>query len=599
MSGASEWAGSPPARGSGFGDFMTDTAIASAREGSRTARTAPATRLALAILMVIGVNAPVAVAEGPLWTQKPAMAAVNLLVSLGLVGMGRVLVGQPGQQGTGVALILSGFAFTLGWADIWPSGPLPWFTYVLADAGVVLAAWALLRYPDPRLRRPGRLYLSVLAAWVIGGPAALTILGRPGWLGSPAMAWWPPTLADRALLNQANWVFTTGAAVLAAGFLVLITRRAVIGSPQDRAVRLPVVAAGFVAAVAAAVTTVVTTARGASYTVFIINGMAELGIPVAFLVAFGQQRQRQLTRLVTDAGAHGNTVDRLIRAVQATLQDPTVTILRYCAADKAYHTVGGQPVTLADLPADVTAEPVTSADGRPLAVVTRRRRPGTSGPFLRPAATLAALVLEKLQLAEEKTELSRRVLTAEYDTRERIAKDIHDGVQLDLQALMQKLALIRVVGEDLRSPLAEAVELAGRAVAGLHDFVHDVYPVTLKGSGLKATVVEMVSQLDLLIRVSVLNERLPEDVERAFWFVIREAVTNVVKHADATTVDIIVQRSGDWAQLRIRDDGRGGADLSGTGIGNMRDRIATLGGTLSIDSPVTLGTRIEGEISCA
>ena len=85
--------------------------------------------------------------------------------------------------------------------------------------------------------------------------------------------------------------------------------------------------------------------------------------------------------------------------------------------------------------------------------------------------------------------------------------------------------------------------------------------------------------------------------EEAAYFMIREALTNAVKHAGASRIDVIVERSGDVATVRIRDNGAGGADpRRGTGLTGLRDRVQALGGTIDVQSPPGAGTRVQAEL---
>ncbi len=132
-------------------------------------------RNGVVVAVVIAAIAVGVVAEGSSWVGHPLLTTVNLLVSAGLIGIGSWLVAQPGQRGTGWALVLSGVARPLGLVDAWPSGPWPLYSVVFGYLDNVFAAWALLRYPEPRLSRPVRWYLGVLAGWLIGLPAVLAL----------------------------------------------------------------------------------------------------------------------------------------------------------------------------------------------------------------------------------------------------------------------------------------------------------------------------------------------------------------------------------------------------------------------------------------
>jgi hypothetical protein len=186
---------------------VTDT-VAS----GRPVRTLLVSRKAGVVAAVLAAIAVGAVAEGSLWAHHPLLTTVNLLASAGLVGIGSWLVTQPGQRGTGWALRLSGVARPLGLVDAWPSGPWPLYSVVFGYLDNVFAAWALLRYPEPRLSRPARWYLGVLAGWLIGLPAILAMVARPGWLVPRvnASTWWPPSAADPRVFADVTNVFLVG-----------------------------------------------------------------------------------------------------------------------------------------------------------------------------------------------------------------------------------------------------------------------------------------------------------------------------------------------------------------------------------------------------
>ena len=96
------------------------------------------------------------------------------------------------------------------------------------------------------------------------------------------------------------------------------------------------------------------------------------------------------------------------------------------------------------------------------------------------------------------------------------------------------------------------------------------------------------------------SERLPPPVEAAAYYVVSEAVTNIVKYAGATTIDVTVETGDDGVTVTVADDGCGGADPeAGTGLRGLRDRVAALDGTLHVDSPTDHGTRIVAEIPLA
>ena len=119
----------------------------------------------------------------------------------------------------------------------------------------------------------------------------------------------------------------------------------------------------------------------------------------------------------------------------------------------------------------------------------------------------------------------------------------------------------------------------------------------LTDRGLAAAVETLVVRTPVAVAVEMPSERLPAPIEAAAYYVISEAVTNIVKYAGATTIDGRGGERRGEVIVTVSDDGCGGADPSaGTGLRGLRDRVAALDGTLSVDSPADRGTRIMAEI---
>src|SRR5580704_13506295 len=95
-------------------------------------------------------------AEGDLWIQHPLTSVVNLLIDVGLIGAGALMSADAEQRVTGWILIASGVTHPLGWADEWPWGPWPLYSAVFGYLWLTLAAWASLRFPQPRMTKHGR-----------------------------------------------------------------------------------------------------------------------------------------------------------------------------------------------------------------------------------------------------------------------------------------------------------------------------------------------------------------------------------------------------------------------------------------------------------
>ena len=198
-----------------------------------------------------------------------------------------------------------------------------------------------------------------------------------------------------------------------------------------------------------------------------------------------------------------------------------------------------------------------------------------------------------------------RIVTAGDAERRRIEQDLHDGAQQRLVALALELrSAQRRLGESLDAELDAVLDATvgelQRAVEELRELAHGVHPPILTQGGLAAALDDLARRIP--IRVTVLaapQERLPADLEATAYFIVCEALANVVKHAQASTATISLARSDGMLVFEISDDGVGGADAAGSGLRGLYDRVEARGGRLRVTSPRGQGTRIAGEIPCA
>ena len=144
--------------------------------------------------------------------------------------------------------------------------------------------------------------------------------------------------------------------------------------------------------------------------------------------------------------------------------------------------------------------------------------------------------------------------------------------------------------------------MASREVAEtmteLRELAQGIHPAVLTEQGLEAALEVLAARAPLPVDLDVrLPERLPEPIEATAYYVVSEALANVVKHASATSAGVRVQRVGGRVAVEIADDGAGGADAGrGTGLSGLRDRVETLDGVLRIDSPPGGGTLLRAEL---
>jgi signal transduction histidine kinase len=187
----------------------------------------------------------------------------------------------------------------------------------------------------------------------------------------------------------------------------------------------------------------------------------------------------------------------------------------------------------------------------------------------------------------------------------RIERDLHDGAQARLVALGMSLGMAeqKLTSDDTeaaRELLAEARAGAGEALRELRGLARGIHPPVLADRGLEAAVRALAAASPIPVGVSVqLPERPKAPVESAAYFVVAEALANAGKHARATRVDVRIASSGEHLDVSIEDDGTGGADPSGNGLGGLRRRVEALDGTLSVISPRGGPTTIGARLPCA
>ena len=142
----------------------------------------------------------------------------------------------------------------------------------------------------------------------------------------------------------------------------------------------------------------------------------------------------------------------------------------------------------------------------------------------------------------------------------------------------------------LPSLVDEALKHVERGNAELRELAHGILPANLTRGGLRAAIGSVVSRLDLPVRVDVPDQRFPPEVEASAYFTVAEALTNVLKHAEATSAEVTASATDVALRIEVRDDGIGGADSAGAGLLGLQDRAAALGGGLTIQSPAGGGT---------
>ena len=185
----------------------------------------------------------------------------------------------------------------------------------------------------------------------------------------------------------------------------------------------------------------------------------------------------------------------------------------------------------------------------------------------------------------------------------RIERDLHDGAQARLVALGMSLGMaeekLRTDPEAAQVLLAEARSGAREALEELRDLARGIHPPILTDRGLEAAVAALAVRSPVPVALTVgVPGRLTPPVETAAYFVVAEALTNAIKHADATRVEVRIWRTNGTLVVEIEDDGKGGADPAGSGFTGLRQRVGALDGTLRVASPAGGPTTVRTELPC-
>lgn len=225
-------------------------------------------------------------------------------------------------------------------------------------------------------------------------------------------------------------------------------------------------------------------------------------------------------------------------------------------------------------------------------------------------ADFADLVAQALANADAYRKLAdsrARIVEVADNERRRLERNLHDGAQQRLVSLALQLRLVKnAIGSDdaaAQSLLTQADNELEHALDDLRELARGIHPASLTSHGLQGALNGLVERAPIPVEIAeVPEERLPEAVEAAVYYLVAEAITNVAKYAQASRATVVVERAAGngHVTVAVEDDGVGGADPeNGTGLVGLTDRIEALGGRLEIESPREGGTRVTAEIPCA
>jgi signal transduction histidine kinase len=215
------------------------------------------------------------------------------------------------------------------------------------------------------------------------------------------------------------------------------------------------------------------------------------------------------------------------------------------------------------------------------------------------------LLATAIRNAENQAELraSRaRIVAAADETRRRIERDLHDSAQQRLVSLALSVRAVQAVvppeSYELRGELSQVADGLVSVLDELRELSRGLHPAILTEGGLQPALKALARRSPIAVELNVCVERrLPQRVEVTTYYVVSELLTNAAKHAQASAIHVGVDAPDSVLLLSVRDDGIGGADpRRGSGLIGVLDRVAAIGGTVAVQSPVHAGTRVDVEI---
>jgi PAS domain S-box-containing protein len=299
----------------------------------------------------------------------------------------------------------------------------------------------------------------------------------------------------------------------------------------------------------------------------------QIGTPVTFEDLEGES----LTELVQRTGRPAR-IDSYANASNPTAAGAHASAVR-CSA--------GAPIVVDGRLWGVMA--AASTRPYPLPVATESRL----AAFTELLGTAIAMADSRAQLTASRA----RIVAAADETRRRLERDLHDGVQQRLVSLGLELRAAEATlppGDELRAQLAHAASGLAGAVDDLVEISRGIHPAILAAGGLGPALKTLARRSAVPAKLDLRSyRRLPERVEVAAYYVVSEALTNAAKHAHASVVHVDVNADDAIVELAIRDDGVGGADpVRGSGLVGLTDRVEALGGRIEVASPAGHGTSL-------
>ena len=533
-------------------------------------------------------------------------AVFGPVVGWSFIGTGMYARRRRPESRFGDLMIVLGFTWFLAALPAADDGLLFTAGILLGSVWGAVLAHVLFSFPSGRLPA-GRERTLVIAAYVLVPLAPL-----PAMLFSTA-----GELVDCGSSCPENLLLVEhdeqlGEALLTAGAVVLMTlcllavwllvRRWRAAGPAERRSLAPLLGAG-----AVTLAFVFGNAALAAPALYALTFVAFAAMPFAFLAGLVRAdlaQARGVRSLVAGLGDLPGPGD-LRGALAAALGDPGLRIVFWVPEQERYVDEHGAAV---ELPAGAATE--VERDGRRIAAIIHDPALAEDRETVRAAGAATALLLDNQRLdAELRANLRElrasreRIVEAGDAERRRLERNLHDGAQARLVALLLSLNLARRRGVDdsEAAALIDAwIDELRLSLDELRELARGIHPAVLTQHGLDPALRALAARSPVPVELTgTTGGRLPSAVETAAYFVVSEGLTNVAKYAHAEHAAVRIERTDGHLRVEISDDGVGGAAASaGSGLHGLSDRVAALDGVLELASPPGGGTRLMADLPC-
>jgi signal transduction histidine kinase len=568
-------------------------------------------------MLILVLNSPDTHARG-VYAARTVYGAYTLAIGWGFAGTG--LYAWARRPGNDIGPLMSAIGFAWLLQGLATSGDSVVFTIgtLTRPLAYALLVHLLLAFPSGRLETLTQRWLAALVyidvtvlqlAWFVFDDTTASYADCARCPANPILI-----SGSKSLSGLINDLQVLCAVVAMVGLVTVLYRRWRQTAPGQRRVLTPVITAGGLALLFLVLGMVAdalganAASDGASIMAFTVLAL----VPFAFLVGLLRSRfgrAEAVTSVVSRLGeAAGRTALR--DTLAEALGDPRLQLAYWLPEISAYVDSDGRPVALPEAGSGKFATEVEH-DGQRVAAIIHDASLEDERELAQTVGAATALTLKNERLDAElranvaELRASRsRIVQAGYEQRRRLERDLHDGAQQRLMALGINLRLARDrIGRDpeeaaelLDASLRELNEATGE----LRELARGIHPVVLTDRGLEAALNGLAGRSPVPVEVvETPDDRLPSSVESAVYFVVAEALTNVARYADARTATVSVVRGNGQVEVKVTDDGVGGADPEqGSGLRGLSDRVAALDGRLELTSADGEGTTLRARIPC-